>query len=61
MTAAATKASLLGAAFYLALVVPLEFSATVAGLRLSPYRAFLLIMFIPMLLRLVREVRDGDW
>lgn len=56
MTAAATKAPLLGAMFYLALVIPLEFSATVAGLRLSPYRALLLIMFIPMLLRLVREV-----
>jgi hypothetical protein len=55
--AAADKAPWLGAAFYLALAVPLEFSATVAGLRLSPYRVFLLVMFIPMIMRLVREAR----
>jgi hypothetical protein len=57
MTAAVTKAPLLGTVFYLALIVPLEFSVTVAGLRLSPYRVFLLVMFLPMVLRLVREHR----
>jgi hypothetical protein len=57
MTASVTKAPLLGTVFYLALIVPLEFSVTVAGLRLSPYRVFLLVMFLPMMLRLLREHR----
>jgi hypothetical protein len=59
MTAgAATKAPLLGVLFYITLIMPLEFSQmSVAGLRLSPYRLFLLVMFIPMVLRLTRETR----
>ena len=51
MTADAVKAPMLGALFYLALIIPLEFSFTVAGLRLSPYRVFLLALMIPMVLR----------
>jgi hypothetical protein len=57
MTAAATRTPLLGAIFYIALIIPLEFSVTVAGLRLSPYRVFLLVMMIPMVMRLVQENR----
>jgi hypothetical protein len=54
---AAAKAPLIGVAFYLALIVPLEFSVTLGGLRLSPYRVVLLLAFVPLLLRMVRENR----
>ena len=57
MIGKAAKTPLTGALFYLALIVPLEFSLTVAGLRLSPYRVFLLLMFIPMVIQLIRENR----
>ena len=59
MTAgAATRAPLLGVLFYITLIMPLEFSMiSIAGLRLSPYRIFLLVMFVPMVLRLLRESR----
>ena len=57
MKYAAAKAPLIGVAFYLALIVPLEFSVTLGGLRLSPYRVVLLLAFVPLLLRMVRENR----
>jgi len=57
MPGRATKAPMLGALFYLAMIVPLEFSITMAGLRLSPYRVFLLVMIIPLIFRLTRETR----
>lgn len=57
MSSTAAKIPLLGALFYLALIIPPEFSVTLAGIRLSPYRVFLLVMIIPMLLRLLRENR----
>jgi hypothetical protein len=57
MNSIAAKAPTVGVAFYLALIVPLEFSVTLGGLRLSPYRVVLLIVFVPLLLRLVRENR----
>jgi hypothetical protein len=57
MSAASVRAPMLGAMFYIALIIPLEFSMTIAGLRLSPYRVFVLVMFFPMLLRLLRETR----
>jgi hypothetical protein len=54
---AAAKAPMIGVAFYLALIVPLEFSVTLGGLRLSPYRVVLLLAFVPLLLRMLRENR----
>ena len=63
MRSSNAKAPLLGAAFYVALIIPLEFSVTVAGLRLSPYRMFLLIVTVPLIVRLVREnqIRNSDY
>ena len=57
MRAVSAKVPMLGAMFYIALIIPLEFSVTIAGLRLSPYRVFVLVMFFPMVLRLLRETR----
>ncbi|MEP6389961.1 MAG: hypothetical protein ABJ056_08545 [Halioglobus sp.] len=56
----ATRVSvpLLAALFYVALIMPLEFSVTVAGLRLSPYRVLLLVMTIPLLARLLRNTQQ---
>ena len=34
----------LAAAFYIALIMPLEFSVSLGGLRLSPYRVVLLVV-----------------
>jgi hypothetical protein len=48
----------LAAAFYIALIMPLEFSASLGGLRLSPYRVMLLIVTVPLLLRLFQNVRQ---
>ena len=63
MKSSSVKAPLLGAAFYVALIIPLEFSFTVAGLRLSPYRMFLLIVTVPLIVRLLREnrIRNADY
>ncbi|MEP1595126.1 MAG: hypothetical protein ABJK20_11150, partial [Halieaceae bacterium] len=49
---------MLAALFYLALIMPPEFSVTVAGLRLSLYRVLLLVMTIPLLVRLVQNTRQ---
>ena len=57
MRSTAVKVPWLGAVFYLALILPLEFSATVGGLRLSPYRIILLLAFVPLALQMVRESR----
>ena len=45
----------LAALLYVALIMPLEFSVTVGGLRLSPYRMLLLVMFVPLLIQLLRN------
>ena len=46
------RTPLLAAVFYIALIMPLEFSVSLGGLRLSPYRVVLLIVTVPLLLRL---------
>ena len=43
----------LAALLYVALIMPPEFSVSVAGLRLSPYRVLLLLVTVPLLLRLM--------
>ncbi|MGD8965034.1 MAG: hypothetical protein PVI12_05420, partial [Gammaproteobacteria bacterium] len=43
---------------YLALILPPEFSVTLGGLRLTPYRVFLLGMTVPLLLRLLQNSRQ---
>ena len=58
MSQAAAKAPLLAALFYLALIMPLEFSVTLGGLRLSPYRVLLLIVFVSLALKLLQERRQ---
>jgi hypothetical protein len=45
----------LAAAFYIALIMPLEFSVSLGGLRLSPYRVLLLVVTVPLLLRLLQN------
>ena len=56
----AKKASVpvLAALLYVALIMPPEFSVTVAGLRLSPYRVLLLVMTVPLLMRLLQNTRQ---
>ena len=58
MSQATAKAPLLAALFYIALIMPLEFSVTVGGLRLSPYRVLLLVVFISLALKLLQERRQ---
>jgi len=48
----------LAAAFYIALIMPLEFSISLGGLRLSPYRVLLLVATVPLLLRLLQNSRQ---
>jgi len=48
----------LAAAFYIALIMPLEFSVSLGGLRLSPYRVLLLVMTVPLLLQLLQSRRQ---
>lgn len=48
----------LAAAFYVALIMPLEFSVSLGGLRLSPYRVLLLVVTVPLLLRLLQNHRQ---
>jgi hypothetical protein len=48
----------LAAAFYIALIMPLEFSISLGGLRLSPYRVLLLVATVPLLLRLLQNHRQ---
>jgi len=48
----------LAAAFYIALIMPLEFSVSLGGLRLSPYRVLLLVVTVPLLLRLLQNNRQ---
>jgi len=48
----------LAAAFYIALIMPLEFSVSLGGLRLSPYRVLLLVVTVPLLLRLLQNSRQ---
>lgn len=48
----------LAAMLYIALIMPPEFSVTVAGLRLSLYRVLLLVVTVPLLLRLMQNTRQ---
>jgi hypothetical protein len=48
----------LAALLYIALIMPPEFSVTVAGLRLSLYRVLLLLVTVPLLLRLFQNRRQ---
>jgi hypothetical protein len=57
MKMTSAKAPILGAVFYLALILPLEFSTTIGGLRLSPYPVVLLLAFIPLTLQMIRQNR----
>ena len=43
---------------YLALILPPEFSVTLGGLRLTPYRVFLLGVTVPLFLRLLQNSRQ---
>lgn len=58
MTARRVSTPWLAAAFYIALIMPLEFSVSVGGLRLSPYRMLLLVVAVPLLLRLLQNRRQ---
>lgn len=62
---AATSAPRLAALLYVALIMPPEFSVTVAGLRLSPYRVLLLLVTVPLVMRLLENRRQPphavDW
>jgi hypothetical protein len=55
----------LAALLYVALIMPPEFSVSLAGLRLSPYRVLLLLVTVPLLLRLMENRRQPphavDW
>ena len=55
----------LAALLYIALIMPPEFSLTVGGLRLSPYRVLLLLVTVPQVLRLMQNRRQPshavDW
>jgi hypothetical protein len=46
------------AIFYVALILPPEFSVTIGGLRLTLYRVLLLIVTIPLLVRLIQNTRQ---
>ena len=52
------RTPLLAAVFYIAVIMPREFSVSLGGLRLSPYRVVLLIVTIPLLLRLFQNHRQ---
>jgi len=58
MTVATSKTPTLAALFYIALIMPLEFSVVVGGLRLSPYRVLLLLIIVPLLLQLLQARRQ---
>jgi hypothetical protein len=58
MTARRVPTPWLAAAFYIALIMPLEFSVSLGGLRLSPYRMLLLVVTVPLLLRLLQNRRQ---
>ena len=63
MRSSDAKVPMLGAMFYIALIIPLEFSVTIAGLRMSPYRVLLLVVTVPLIVRVVREnrLRNSDY
>jgi hypothetical protein len=46
------------AILYIALILPPEFSITIGGLRLTPYRGLLLAVTVPLLLRLLQNSRQ---
>jgi hypothetical protein len=48
----------MAAVLYLALILPPEFSVTLGGLRLTPYRVFLLVVTVPLFLRLLQNARQ---
>ena len=50
---------MLAAFFYLALIMPPEFSVTIAGLRLSLYRVLLLVVTVPLLIRLLCNTKQS--
>jgi hypothetical protein len=58
MHASRVRTPRLAAAFYIALIMPLEFSVSLGGLRLSPYRVLLLVVTVPLLLRLLQNHRQ---
>ena len=52
-----THLPILAALFYVALIMPPEFSVTVGGLRLTPYRVLLLLSTVPLLMRVLQDAR----
>ena len=48
----------LAALFYVALILPPEFSVSLGGLRLSPYRVLLLVVTVPLLIQLMQNRRQ---
>jgi len=61
----AASAPRLAALFYITLIMPPEFSVSLGGLRLSPYRVLLLLVTVSLLLRLMESRRQPphavDW
>ena len=45
----------IAAVFYIALILPSDFSVIIGGLRLTPYRILLLVVTVPLLLRLFKS------
>jgi hypothetical protein len=48
----------IAAVFYIALIMPSDFSVIIGGLRLTPYRVLLLVVTVPLLLRLFKNSRQ---